>query len=123
MANYTAKIIESSKELTKREELILCDTSNAEPIDKLVAEGEFTIKPKDYAIVHVECDKSETGEYDVLVITDYDNRKYRTGSDSFRNAFINIYNAMKDTNEDYEISVYSLPSRNFSGNFLTCSII
>ena len=62
---YNVKIIESSKELTKREVLKMKDTTNTLSIDELIKDGEdtsFIITPVDYVILSIECDKFDGEE-------------------------------------------------------------
>ena len=125
---YNVKIIESSKELTKREVLKMKDTTNTLSIDELIKDGEdtsFIITPVDYVVLSIECDKFDGEEKTVknIIIIDKDDKKYRTGSQSFIEAFTNIYDEMRGE-EEYEIEIYKVPSKNYKSKyFITCSII
>ena len=125
---YNVKIIESSKELTKREVLKMKDTTNTLSIDELIKDGEdasFIITPVDYVILSIECDKFDGEEKTArnIIVIDKEDKKYRTGSSSFIEAFINIYDEMRGE-EEYEIEIYKVPSKNYKSKyFITCSII
>ena len=125
---YNVKIIESSKELTKREVLKMKDTTNTLSIDELIKDGEdtsFIITPVDYVILSIECDKFDSEEKIAknIIVIDKEDKKYRTGSQSFIEAFTNIYDEMRGE-EEYEIEIYKVPSKNYKSKyFITCSII
>lgn len=118
---YKVSITETSAELTAREKLMMEDTTNAVRLNDI--EGELTITPKAYAILHGEDDEGENDPYDKIIITDADGKKYTTGSKAFRDNFLKIWNVMAEENEDYQIKIYKVKSRNRDGSFLTCSII
>lgn len=131
MENFTTKIIECTHELTAREKILLKDTTNARKIDNEVdlcaSSGEkLIIRPVDYAILQIHNEKSkDRKDYLNYIIIDADGNKYVTGSPSFWQSFKNIWDEMKtDSEEDFEISIYKVPSKNYSGkDFITCSII
>ncbi len=121
---YKSIITESSKELTAKERIALKDFGNAVQIDTACPDGaNLTITPVAYAVVHVENDKSDTGEYDKFVVLDKDGTKYVTGSDSFYRAFREIWDEMIGE-EEYSLEVYKRPSQNYKGkSFISCSIV
>lgn len=124
-ANYSVAIEEASMELNARAKIILKDTSDAHKLDAIVDDGEgIVIAPKDYAILAIHNDKADDPDYKNYLIIDKDNNKYVTGSNSFWNSFMNIFDEMKAEGEDFEIKIYKLPSKNYNGkSFLTCSLI
>jgi hypothetical protein len=82
--------------------------------------------PDYYAILEIENDKADTKDkkYNQFIVVDKSGSKYVTGSKSFWDSFINIYNEMKDESEPYEIEVYKIPTKNYTGKyFITCSIV
>lgn len=130
---YSANIIKGSREFTKREKLMLTDTTNAESLNDATKAGSFNIAPEDYALVHVvnpnaKPDK-QTGEvrdeYDVFVILDKEGHAYQTSSLVFMESFMHIWDVMKGDSdpEDFEIACIRVPSNNNSGDYLTCKII
>lgn len=124
MEGYKTEIIESSKELSGKEKLIFKDLSNAVKLDSATDGQSLRITPVDYAVIKVHNEKSENPDYNNYVIVDKDGTKYVTGSPSFWQAFTDIWDAMADEDEEYEIEIYKLDSKNYKGKqFLTCSII
>lgn len=124
MEGYKTEIVESSKELTGKQKLIFKDLSNAVKLDSAAEGQSLVITPVDYAVIKVHNEKSENPDYNNYVIVDKDGTKYVTGSPSFWDAFTDIWTAMADEDEEYQIEVYKLDSKNYKGKqFLTCSII
>lgn len=124
MSDYKATIERASKEFTKRESIRIKDISNAEGIDKILAENDdFIIAPVDFAIISVDNPraKGENKQYKKLVLIDEAGNKFVCGSESFIRAFLDIWEEMDG--EPFEIVCFSRPSKNFSGNFITCSIV
>ena len=123
-ANYTVAITECSRELSAKERIAMKDTSNATKLD-VACEGQtLRIVPKDYAVLTVHNEKSDSVVYKNYIIMDENGEKYCTGSDSFWIAFKSIYDEMKDETEAWAIDIYKLDSKNYKGKkFLTCSIV
>lgn len=130
----TVKIAQSSKELTKIQKLAYQDTSDCLSLDGAVEEAtknglEFHITPKDYVILNVHTDSPKVSgneDYKTMIVIDRNGTKYATGSNSFAEAFLNIYNTMHEDEDDpdYEIKVVRKESNNYKGKyFLTCSIV
>ena len=129
-SNYSAEIIESSRELSARERVMYKDTQNAISMndfaDNAKAEGAKAIitNVTDYVHIMVHNDKSEDKDYDNYLIIDGAGDKYVTGSQAFWNAFMDIYNEMKDETEPWDIQLNLIPSKNYKGKFvLTCSLV
>lgn len=131
MENYTAKIIETTHDLTAREKILMKDTTNAQKIDNVIGQYEsvnqdFIITPVDYVILQIHNEKSkDRKDYNNYLIIDKDGTKYVTGSPSFWSSFKEIWDEMKEeTDEEFSISIYKVPSKNYNGkDFITCSII
>ena len=122
--NYKAEIINSSKELTAKEKIMLKDTSNAIGLDDATKEGPVIIDLDYYAIVHVHNPLTENSEYKKCVILDKDGTKYATGSESFIRNMMDIVDEMADSGEEYKLSVYRKDSNNYKGKqFITCSVV
>lgn len=129
-SNYSATIIESSRELTARERVMFKDTQNAISMNDFAASTKETgdkaiiTDVKDYVHISIHNDKSDDKDYDNYMIIDGDGQKYVTGSQAFWNSFMDIYNEMKDETEPWGIELNLIPSRNYKGKFvLTCSLI
>lgn len=126
---YSANIVESSIEMTKKEKIAFKDLSDAYSLDQVITDqDDRTIGVKGYVVVEVHNEKSDNKDYTKYVILDDNGNKYVTGSDAFFASFKDIWDEMADENgqpeEDFEIRIYKKPSKNYSGkNFLTCSIV
>ena len=127
MEGYSAKIIETSKELTAKEKVMLKDLSNAQPLDSLVKDGDrILLNPDYYVIVAIHNEKARDGntDYENIVIIDKTGDKYKTGSQSFISTFQDIMSDMGDCDEEWRLSVYAKESRNREGKyFITCSVV
>lgn len=126
MENYTAKVIESTHELSARERILMKDTTNGTKIDEVVDEsetGRVIITPVDYAVITIHNEKSkDRKDYNNYIIIDADGTKYVTGSPSFWSNFKEIWEEMNG--ESFQIEAYKKPSKNYTGKeFITCSII
>lgn len=124
MEGYSTRIIEASKELSKKETVMLKDTSDCLKLDEVLKDGAITFKPSYYAVVEVHNEKSDNKDYQVYVVADEDGNKYVTSSDSFFTSFKDIYVDMDGSDEEWLLKVYKLDSKNYTGRqFITCSII
>lgn len=122
---FSAKIIETSKELTKKQEVMLKQLTDAIKLDKATNyEEDVIIDVDSYAILSVHNDKAEDPDYTTYVIIDKNGQKYTTGSPSFWSAFMDIFEDMAGSGEEWQLKVFKLPSRNREGkDFITCTII
>ena len=85
-----------------------------------------------YVECHVHNDKSDTPEYDKLVLIAKNGELYLTGSDSFKRGFIEIFEALTDDfvedgiapqDRVYPILAFKAPSKNIKGKtFLCCAV-
>ena len=131
MAEYTVKIAKSSMEhITAREELMLKSTTGGMAIDETLASldgNALIIQPMDYAVLEIHNEKVKEGEntdYTKYIILDKEGTKYVTSSENFMNTFIDIYETMKNSGEDYAIKIFRKESKNYKGKyFITCEII
>lgn len=128
-SNYTATITESSREFTAKERVMFKDLGNAtQMVDfaKACAEqgGKATIDVADFAVISIHNEATEDVDYTNYLIISKTGDKYYTGSASFWNSFKNIYNEMKDSDEEWGIELNLLPSKNYKGKeILTCSLV
>ena len=123
--NYYVEIDECNRELTARERIAIKQTDNAIKLDEAVTpEESLTIHPDFYAILKVHNEASEDKDYGQYIVIDKDGNKYVTGSGSFFKSFIEIYDEMSQTDEEYAIEIVKRESKNYKGKFfLTCNII
>ena len=128
-SNYTASITDSSREFTAKERVMFKDLGNAESmIDYARAAIEqgakATIDVADYAVINIHNEATEDVDYTNYLIIDKNGNKYYTGSQSFWNSFLNIYNEMAGSDEEWGIELNLLPSKNYKGKeILTCSLV
>lgn len=139
MEGYSVNIKFASKELSAKQKVMLKDTTNALSLDELTQpkpitneEGEVirlepqtvTIDPDFYVTLMVHNEKAEDKDYEKHVIEDKSGTKYVTGSASFITSFVEIMEEMSGSDEEFQIEVYRMPSKNYKGKeFLTCSIV
>ena len=126
MEGYSTSIIETSKELTKKERVLLKEMNGGQSLDLLTMnDNSILITPDYYAVVSVHNEKSKGDkDYTKYEVVDKDGTVYITGSNSFWESFKNIFEEMEGEDEDYSIKVFSKPSKNYQGkSFITCSII
>lgn len=129
-SNYSAEIVEASREFSARERVMFKDTQNAISMNDFAeqakSEGAKAIidNVKDYVHIMIHNEKSEDKDYDNYIIVDGAGDKYVTGSQAFWNSFMDIYNEMKDETEPWGIQLNLIPSKNYKGkNVLTCSLV
>ncbi len=123
---YKTEVLTSSKELTIREKIKLCEVGDTVSLDTVVPkDGSFDIDVEMFAVIHVENDKSQSKEYDICVIEAKDGTKYKTGSDSFINSLSELYDILEASDEiknGFVIRAYKKQSKNFSGDFIACTL-
>lgn len=120
---YSASIKESSRELTAKERIMLKDTTSAVKLDQATQVEDIHISVDSYAILNIHNDKATPTDYENYIILDKNGTKYVTGSQSFWNAFMDIFSEMENESEEWSIRVYRHPSKNYSGkDFITCAI-
>ena len=120
---YSASIKESSRELTAKERIMLKDTTSAVKLDQATQVEDIHISVDSYAILNIHNDKATPTDYENYIIRDKNGTKYVTGSQSFWNAFMDIFTEMENESEEWSIRVYRHPSKNYSGkDFITCAI-
>lgn len=124
MEGYSVKIVNTSKELTAKQRVMLKDTTNAVSLDEATQGAPLVIDPDFYVTLMVHNEKAEDKDYEKHVIVDKSGTKYVTGSASFITSFVEIMEEMAGSDEEFQIEVYRMPSKNYKGKeFLTCSIV
>lgn len=123
---YKSEIINTSLESMSKVELVaMKDVTDCILLERFLEDNseEVIIEVADFVELHVQNDKSESKEYDVLIIVDKNGQKYKTGSDSFKRAFLDIFSELHGES-GWAIKVFGKPSKNYNGkNFLTCSVV
>ena len=125
MEGYKVNIISCTRDLTAKERIMLKDTTNAVSLDEATASGSVVIPYAYHAILDIHNEKSESQDYQKVVVVDTAGTKYTTGSEAFISALGDIVSEMLEAGEqDFEIEVYRKDSKNYKGKqFITCSII
>jgi hypothetical protein len=121
---YTAEIIRSNRELSKKERVMYKDASDCKRLDEETSlNGRIRIKPVLWLELAVHNDKAKDNkDYSQFIIVDTDGQAYLTGSQNFYNNFLGIASEMDG--EEFEIEVYRRPSKNYNGKeFLTCKLV
>lgn len=122
---FSATIAEVSKEVSHKIKVQLADTTDAVAIEKATENGqELVIDVDYYAVLDIHNEHSNDKDYKNFIVVDKSGTKYKTGSQSFWNAFMDIWSEMKDDSEDWQLKVYQRESKNRPGKtFITCGII
>lgn len=125
MKTYRVEVTEISRPVTVKEKINLKDTTSAIRLDQAtLTDGRVMIDFDMWAILTVHNEASEDKEYNQYVILDKTGNKYVTGSNNFWQSFMEIYEEMKDEEEDWGVVAYRVPSKKYQGkDFLTCAII
>lgn len=130
MTGYSVKIADASKELTKKERVMLKDTGDALKLDDAIQGEPIIINPDYWVKLMVHNEKSDNVDYQVYLIVDKNGTKYVTGSEAFWTTFSDIWDEMTDemtgdgNDEEWQLKCYKLDSKNYKGKqFLTCSVI
>ncbi len=122
---YSAKILSShGVELTKKEQLALTIGDNSVALDAEAENGSFVITNiRGYVVLGIHNDKANGDKDYTKYIILTDNGNYSTGSESFMNTFIDIFENMEDET-DWGIEVIRKPSKNYNGKyFLSCTVV
>jgi hypothetical protein len=126
---YKAKVADASRELTAKEKIMLKDTSNAFSLDELTQKAQFNnekviLNIDYYVTIDVHNDKADDKDYKQFILVDKDGKKYYTGSTSFINNFIDIFEELTEAREEVTIEIYRKESKNYKGKeFITCSVV
>lgn len=122
---FSAKVTATSRELTHKQRVMLADTSDDVSIEAQTRDGAVLTLDVDYwAEVAIHNEHSNDKDYSSYVVVTKDGTKYKTGSKSFWNSFMDIWEDMADDDEEWQLKVYQKESKNRAGKtFITCSII
>lgn len=124
---FNVTIREASRELTHKEAVQVKDLTGAVGIDAATQAAEnnaIVVKPTGYVVLDIHNDNSKDKDYTNYLILTESGERYVTGSESFWNGFQNIYSEMKDSDEEWALKIFRMPSKKRSGkDFITCSLI
>lgn len=127
MTNYSVKVVESSKELTKKETVMFKDLSDAVNLSVFIDEhdGAVMIDVESWAELEIHNEKAKDGQnkdYTNFVVVDKNGTRYYTGSESFWSSFKDIWCEMSDSTEEWSLKVYKKQSKG-KKDFITCSVM
>lgn len=128
-SNYSATIRETSREFTAKERVMYKDLQNATSAVDFAKEcrandGRATITVKDWAVIDIHNDAADNTDYTVFLFIDDKDNKFYTSSEPAWNSFKDIYDEMKDSDEEWGIEFNLIPSKKYNGKeILTCSLI
>lgn len=117
---YKAELVAGTRKLTKRESIRIKDYSSFQKL-KDMADNSIIENVTGLFVVHVENDKSDSGEYDAFVIEVGSGDNYiHTASQPFKDSLEDILNEFIDESgyptEQIDIQVKRFPSKNNSGS-------
>lgn len=117
---YKAELVSGTRELTKREVIRIKDYSSFQKL-KDMADNSIIENITGLYTVHVENDKSDSGEYDAFVIEqNYGENYIHTASVPFHDSLLDILAEFIDesgyTVEQINVQVKRIPSKNNSGS-------
>ena len=127
MTNYSAKVVESSKELTKKETVMFKDLSDAVNLSEFIDEhdGAVMVDVESWVELAIHNEKAKDGQnkdYNNFVVVDKNGTRYYTGSESFWSSFKDIWCEMCDATEEWMLKVYKKQSKG-KKDFITCSVM
>lgn len=124
---FSATIIASSRELSTYDKVKYKDTRNAIKLDEATRDNPLRIAPKEWVTLNIHNEASQDKDYMNFLVVDSEGKKYVTGSTSFVNSFMDIWDdlsEMIENGEAFEIEIYQTDSKNYSGKkFITCSLV
>ena len=129
MTGYSVNVVSTSKDLSPKEKVMIKDTTDCVRMDEATQESAVIIDVDYWAELSIHNEKSEDKDYSNYVVVDKDGTRYVTGSTSFWNTFLNIWDEMCDLEdaedaEPWSLKVYRRDSKNRAGKqFITCSVM
>lgn len=130
MEGYKVTIESAIKDMNARERIAVKSLDRATSLDSVTEIGNvLTVTVENFVVLHVHNEKAKEGnskDYTVYVIITNDGERYRTGSESFFTAFMDIYEELnaEAPDEPITIDIYKQESKNFKGKgFISCSLV
>ena len=130
MEGYKVTIESAIKDMNARERIAVKSLDRATSLDSVTEIGNvLTVTVENLVVLHVHNDKAKEGnnkDYTVYVIITDNGERYRTGSESFFTAFMDIYEELnaEAPDEPITIDIYKQESKNFKGKgFISCSLV
>ena len=129
MNGYSVTIREASRELSRKQQVMVKDVSDAIRLDEATQVEPVLIDFQLYVVLDIHNERSESKDYSVYLVIDECGQKYVTGSQSFFNSLQQIVEDMSDYQPESEgdkwmLKIYRKPSKNRQGKeFITCSVV
>lgn len=123
--DFTVEVVNCSKELSKKELVMIKDLTRCESLNDIVTEQSIVVKPVMTAELRVHNEHSKDNkDYTVYIVQDETGAVYKSGSKSFFTTLTNIIDDMSDSEEEWAVNIYTKPSKNYKGkDFITCSVV
>ena len=124
---YNVSIIADSGNLSKKDLLNIKGRLHENKIEDVMRDVDTSviITPRGYARLHVNNPNAKPGmasEFDVFVVV-ADEGNFSTGSKTFAETFVDIYDVMKDETDPWAIGIDKIPSKNYTGKyFYSCHV-
>lgn len=123
MNGYSVSVASASHDLTPKQRVQAKDTTNCVRLDKATQEGAVYVTVDHWIELAVHNERAADQDYANYVVVDKDGTRYITGSHSFWDSFMNIFEEMKDIDEAWTLKIYRMESKNRAGKqFITCSV-
>lgn len=127
MKEYEVTIRETGRDMDVKERIAAKRLD-----DSMTLEKDMCIDIVNYAVLDIHNEKTKDGakDYTVLALFDKNGSRYHTSSESFMNALFDILDEFADaglTLDSFEdglaIKVCEKQSKNYAGNFYTCTVL
>lgn len=127
MKEYEVTIRETGRDMDVKERIAAKRLD-----DSMTLEKDMCIDIVNYAVLDIHNEKTKDGakDYTVLALFDKNGSRYHTSSESFMNALFDILEEFVDaglTLDSFEdglaIKVCEKQSKNYAGNFYTCTVL
>lgn len=119
---FSVEVIEATRELTKREKVSLKSFESLRRVDEELEGGEFEMFVNGYVHVSVHNENSPDQDYEKIIIIGEDGFTYITGSRTFIERVIDIWEDMEG--ESFYVKVFARDSKKYSGKkYISCNII
>lgn len=124
--DYNAKITFASRDLTTKEKIRFKRIMDAHKLDEETKAEPVQISVDVVVALTIHNEHAENTDYTRYIIVDKDGTVYTTGSESFWNAFSDIFDELVEAGEtdNIIIKVIRVPSKNYQGrDFLSCELV
>lgn len=118
------EVIGRETPLSAKEKVKYKDFTPMIQLDRILDEQQIvTIHPLFAIVADVHNENSENTDYTKYILVDTSGEVYITGSETFWNSFIDMFNELQTCDEDWDIMVYKSESKNYKGKqFITCTV-